>query len=450
MHSPQAGSLDDVRAWLAERAVHDAPAIHRLPLAELDDWNISPVTGDLRHDSGAFFRIGGLKVDSPDTPVSSWGQPIIHQPEIGILGILVKQIDGVLCLLMQAKMEPGNVNTVQLSPTVQATRSNYRRVHGGSATRHLDYFADLAGGRVLVDVLQSEQCSIFYKKRNRNMIVEVTEDIPIDDSYRWLTLGQVRTLLNENNVVNMNTRSVLSNLPLNALSNEKETRDDTFSAAMLASLADQDYTLEVQNWFNHIKGSAVFVADPVPLKELTDWKRSEMDVSHRSGRFFSVIGISVGSAGREVASWHQPLIAPHGQGVVAFLVSRARGRLEVLVQAKIEAGTRDVAELSPTVQGIPESYGDLPSAARPRFLDLVLSAKPEQIRYDTVLSEEGGRFYHAQHRYMVVEVGADVRDETPPPNYHWATMGQLAELIRHSGYVNIEARTLIAGMHTLW
>ena len=33
--------------------------------------------------------------------------------------------------LLQAKVEPGNINKIQISPTVQATRSNYLRIHGG-------------------------------------------------------------------------------------------------------------------------------------------------------------------------------------------------------------------------------------------------------------------------------------------------------------------------------
>ena len=46
-------------------------------------------------------------------------------------GIICKKINGKLNLLMQAKIEPGNVNCVQISPTIQATKSNFTQVHGG-------------------------------------------------------------------------------------------------------------------------------------------------------------------------------------------------------------------------------------------------------------------------------------------------------------------------------
>ncbi|CAM5359048.1 GDP-mannose 4,6-dehydratase [Streptomyces cyaneofuscatus] len=86
----------------------------------------------------------------------AWHQPIIVQPEVGILGILVKEFDGVPHFLMQAKMEPGNSNLLQISPTVQATRSNYTKAHKGADVRYLEYFRGPRQGRVLADVLQSE------------------------------------------------------------------------------------------------------------------------------------------------------------------------------------------------------------------------------------------------------------------------------------------------------
>ena len=450
LRSPHAGSLDDVRAWLAERAVADRPSIRRIPIDSLTEWSRDPDTGDLVHRSGAFFRLRGLRVHGAAGPVPTWTQPIIHQPEIGILGILARQIDGVLCLLMQAKMEPGNINGIQLSPTVQATRSNYRRMHGGAATRYLEHFTEPGHGRVLVDVLQSEQGSMSHQKRNRNMIVEVDGDVPIDDTHRWVTLGQVRRLLAEPNVVNMNARSVLSNLPLTSRSFAGRAGGTPFADALAESLADRSGVIELQNWFNTVKCDAGLRAELVPLRGISDWDDRDGQIAHAEDRFFSVLGVSVGDSQREVTSWTQPLIAPRGQGVVAFLVSRAHGRLEVLLQAKIEAGARDIAEIAPTVQAIPDSYKCVPADQHPAYLNLVEKARPEAIRFDALQSEEGGRFYHAEHRYVIVEVDADVRDAPTPPGYRWARPGQLLELLRHSGYLNIEARSLLSCLHTLW
>src|ERR1700760_1894513 len=142
MQSPTVGTLGEAYEWMAERQRANNFSVEPVEFAELDRWSFAPGTGDLVHDSGGFFQIRGVRAVRDEPDGEAWSQPVIDQPEVGILGIVTKEIDGVLCLLMQAKMEPGNVNTIQLSPTVQATRSNYLRRHGGAPTRYLEYFRE--------------------------------------------------------------------------------------------------------------------------------------------------------------------------------------------------------------------------------------------------------------------------------------------------------------------
>ena len=195
----------EFRRWFTAQRRAKRYEVRRIPFSELAGWHFQDGTGDLVHHSGRFFSVEGLHVRTAwNGPGHSWTQPIINQPEIGILGILVKEFDGVLHCLMQAKMEPGNLNTVQLSPTVQATRSNYTGVHGGTAVPYLEYFVPpRRRGRVLVDSLQSEQGAWFLRKRNRNMVVEAVGEVPGHEDFVWLTLGQLYGLLHEDNVLNM-------------------------------------------------------------------------------------------------------------------------------------------------------------------------------------------------------------------------------------------------------
>ena len=37
-----------------------------------------------------------------------------------------------------------------------------------------------------------------------------------------------------------------------------------------------------------------------------------------------------------------------------------------------------------------------------------------------------------------------------PDEYRWMTVRQVTELLQHSNYVNIQARSLLAGVHTTW
>src|SRR5215216_6252219 len=131
-----------LESWMTRRRRENPFEVDRIPFDELEGWTFASGSGDLVHDSGRFFSVQGIHVQTEYGPVAEWSQPILDQPERSILGILVREVDGVLYFLMQAKMEPGNENTVQISPTVQATRSNYTRAHNGRCAPYVEYFAE--------------------------------------------------------------------------------------------------------------------------------------------------------------------------------------------------------------------------------------------------------------------------------------------------------------------
>jgi dTDP-4-dehydro-6-deoxy-alpha-D-glucopyranose 2,3-dehydratase len=438
--------------WWSERARSNRFDVTPIPFDMLDSWRFVPGTGNLSHSSGKFFTIEGLHVRSSYGPVGEWSQPVINQPEIGILGIIVKNVDGVPHCLMQAKMEPGNVNTLQLSPTVQATRSNYTRVHQGGRTRYLEYFADPVRGRVLVDVLQSEQGSWFYRKRNRNMVVEVTDDLPLHEDFCWLPLRQVLDLLHVDNLVNMDARTVLSCMPFAPprAGSGSHHAPAAFRRALARSLdpfAGARHELgEILSWFTGEKTRHEVSTRLVPARQLAGWKRTDHEIAREDGKHFRVIAVNVEASNREVPSWRQPLLAPVSRGIIAFLAKAIEGVVHVLVHARVEPGFVDAAELGPTLQLLRENYAGLP---QPRYLDYVLGADPARIRFDAFLSEEGGRFYDAQNRYQVIEVEDDFPLDCPR-DYRWVTLGQLSELLRHSHYLNVQARSLVACLHSLW
>ncbi|MET9677245.1 NDP-hexose 2,3-dehydratase family protein [Streptomyces sp. NPDC006482] len=420
---------DGVAEWLAERLRAHRFRVDRIPFADLDGWMFAPGTGDLVHHSGRFFSVEGVGVTVAGGPVPSWQQPIIHQPEVGILGILAKEIDGVLHFLMQAKMEPGNRNLLQLSPTVQATRSNYTKVHKGSDVRYLEYFVDPRRGRVLADVLQSEHGSWFLRKANRNVLVETDDDVPPHEDFRWLTLGQIGRLLRLDNLVNMDSRTVLAGLPT-------PSAGDTLARALHTDL-------ELLSWITAQRARHEVRVERLPLAGVRGWHRTSSTVERADGRYFRVVAVAVEAGSREVTGWTQPLVEPAGRGVTAFLTRRIGGVPHLLVHARVEAGLLDVLELAPTVQYTPENYAHLDPADRPPFLAEVLAAEPRRIRYEAVHSEEGGRFLDAESRYLIVEADPDAPAE-PPEGYLWITPGQLGALARHARYVNVQARTLLA------
>ena len=207
-------SNNDVLTWIDDRRNSIQTVVHQIPIDSLKNWNINYLTGDISHESGGFFSIEGIRVRTNWGNLSDWDQPIINQREIGFLGFIAKKFNGVLHFFVQAKIEPGNINIVQISPTLQATRSNYSQIHKGKKPRYLEYFNGEKKVKRLLDQLQSEQGARFLRKRNRNIIVELLDNEKIEphDDFRWLTIGQIKELIKLDNIVNMDTRTVLSGI----------------------------------------------------------------------------------------------------------------------------------------------------------------------------------------------------------------------------------------------
>ena len=122
---------ESIKLWLSEKGKANNHAVTREKLDQLKGWEYKQGNTILRHASGRFFCVLPIAVITNWGNVEAWTQPIMDQPEIGILGIITKEINGTLYFLMQAKCEPGNINICQLSPTLQATKSNYTQVHKG-------------------------------------------------------------------------------------------------------------------------------------------------------------------------------------------------------------------------------------------------------------------------------------------------------------------------------
>ncbi|GHT77552.1 dNDP-4-keto-6-deoxy-glucose-2,3- dehydratase [Bacteroidia bacterium] len=444
-------SLEEIKEWIEYRNKVIDVQVERVPFASLEKW-YQDTDGSLIHSSGRFFSIQGIRIETDYGSVSNWTQPIINQPEVGYLGILTKEFNGVLYFLMQAKIEPGNVNCVQISPTLQATKSNYRQIHQGQKPNYLDYFVNATPSQIILDQLQSEQGARFLRKRNRNIIIKVDEAVEAHEDFRWMTLGQIKELMREDNKVNMDTRTVLSGLKISDFlspMNDTKNLSDFGKGMILSSTTNHSYcsTTEHLSWLSSLKSKYDLWVNPFPLNEMTDWQLLPDEISRKDNKYFKIIGVKVIISNREVKSWYQPLVQPMQQGICAFIIKKINGIYHFLIQAKLECGNFDVLELAPTVQCLTGNIED-PDTVRPPFLDYVLNAPQEKIIYDTLQSEEGGRFYKEQNRNLLIEADDSLPMELPP-HYTWMTLKQIYKFLRFNNYLNIQSRSLIAAINYL-
>ncbi|HEX5774887.1 MAG TPA: NDP-hexose 2,3-dehydratase family protein [Candidatus Paceibacterota bacterium] len=202
--------IQPILHWLKERQASYPVTVGEVGVNEVEGWKTDPVSGDITHESGKFFSIIGVKVTgASDREVPSWSQPMLKQEEIGISGVLMQKKDGVTQYLFYAKFEPGNIDTVQISPALQVSEGNLSIAHKGKRPRLAEYF-DGTKGTLVASVEGVEDGGRFYHKVNRSMLVEVDESevVPITEDYIWLTVPQIKELLRVDRVVNSLARNV--------------------------------------------------------------------------------------------------------------------------------------------------------------------------------------------------------------------------------------------------
>jgi oxidase EvaA len=414
-------NIEPIIQWLQERQKSIFFEVKEIPLSKLDEWHYDQDQGSWVHQSGNFFSIRGIEVKTDFGSVKHWNQPIISQPEIGILGILSKRIEGKRKYLMQVKMEPGNINILQISPTVQATKSNYAQVHKGKKTNYLEYFTNPMNSKTLIDLLQYEQGGRFYRKLNRNMLMDIEEDIPLLEDYCWMTSEEIGLLLKIDNIVNMDSRSVFSCL----LKKDEDENPIHTESAILNRLSKikTHYHLETK-W--------------IALDKLKDWRFGNDLIEHKNKKYFSVIGVETTAGNREVKNWKQPILKETNIGLSGFIIKEMNKTMHYLAQVLFEAGKKSV-KFAPTVQC--SDYKNRGGSVK--YLGLLLNGG--KILYDKIQSEEGGRFYHFQNRNMIVQIEDDIEIGD---HFIWLTYNQIIDLIAQ-GYYNIEARTLMASWNSL-
>ena len=98
-----------INNWLKVEKNKNKISVKVISLSKLDKWNYTKTK--ISHRSGKFFKIIGLKVKT-NFFKKNWDQPIIEQKEVGILGIIKNNHNKYL---LQAKVEPGNKNKLQIS-----------------------------------------------------------------------------------------------------------------------------------------------------------------------------------------------------------------------------------------------------------------------------------------------------------------------------------------------
>ncbi len=438
-------SLMEICEWIEDIKRTTHVKIEECSINDSSFWFYDDYNGEILNRKRSFFSVKGMRMFCDEKFMKE--QPMIIQPEIGYLGIICKEIDGTINFLMQAKIEPGNINAVQISPTIQATKSNFTRAHGGKLPPYFQYFENASRYRIICDTIQPEQSARFYRKKNRNIVILIDDEIEVHKNYCWMTLGQLKYFLKQNNVVNMDTRTVLSCIPFgNAFvgaSTAAQIADRFSDKALFCSIfaSSGENVTDIRYFLNNYQMYHEIKTMPIPLNQLVDWKVDEYGVSSRKQSDFVVKYYNIQIDGREVHEWDQPLFKATNSAIFGLFTAVINEKRYFLVSVRSDIGTENMLEIAPTVQ-LDGSMADLPLGGGINALFLS-KMKEGKFLVDVMLSEEGGRFYHEENRNVIIEIEQEEIGELPE-GFFWLDYASIMKLLQLTTLVNIQLRNLLA------
>lgn len=202
--------LQDIIQWITSLKFKYELDVTPVGISEMQNWIYDGNT--IHHESSKYFDVMGCRVEIGNREVVSWDQPMVRSAQEGLMGFIVKKINGIYHFLVQAKLESGNFDIVEMAPTVQCLTGNYRKGKNEYTIPYLEQILNAPKDKIWYSSYQSEEGGRFFQEQNLNIIVEVGEEFPIEveENYCWLTLNQMLSFVTYNNYLNIAARSLLS------------------------------------------------------------------------------------------------------------------------------------------------------------------------------------------------------------------------------------------------
>lgn len=412
-------SVNELHEYLSQKKHNSTALTEFIGLSELDKWSFDK-NGNFSHESGRFFKVTGICYED----ISSG---ILLQSDIGTLGVIYTFIDGVLHFLIQFQEEPGSIGPFQLFSTIQATKSNYSRVHGGNLPPYWNQFKNLPTENILHEGILSEQGSRYYQKYNRNVVIYSEKVLEELENFKWMTLGQLYSFHNIENSIASCLRSVLS--LLKPLSNSEQKKQKVKKLNLKLNTNKDEYKIESRIQDN-VKDFYKPTDDCIEINTMLDK--------------FLIKAVKVDIKGREVKSWSQPIVVENKNFNYYLFRIFHKKQIYYLWKVTKEPGYSFGFMYGPSV--LDTSY----LKNQNDFDNIVKNLEnfgKVTLNKTFVMSEEGGRFWRSTATHHIYDVNVEKLDLISK-DYLLFDDFETQHLLE-AGFLSIEARSLLYFSNTL-
>lgn len=223
----------------------------------------------LTNQKSDFFNIGLYKT------LSSTSQFLIEQKLPALVVLLIAEIQGEDFAILNCRFEPGLIDKINFTSTIQSTPNNYLQSHKGKSTHFIEVIDQPNKyGEVIYDGVQFDWGNFYITKTKRYLMIKLNTIPELPSGFVWFQIKKFKQLVMEKQLITNDLRVCIA--LLQGLSKQKQQLKTEVSPAYL------NHSLEC-----------------IPFSI-----NSTDSLNHR------IVFCKVTTQTREVKSWIQPLISP--------------------------------------------------------------------------------------------------------------------------------------------
>jgi oxidase EvaA len=175
-----------------------------VPIKTLKGWQVTESGIQDKSDSGIWIDM--FDVQRRAREVSSWQQPLMACKNIGLVVLLMRQINKQPEFLVTIDNEFGVSGQKTILPSYL--------IYPGENNEDKTNF--IIGGSVISEMIQSEEGGRFYQNESVFKVIEISNEITINNNQRWISLSELRSILKTSCFASYQLRCI-SSLILNLL-----------------------------------------------------------------------------------------------------------------------------------------------------------------------------------------------------------------------------------------
>lgn len=179
------------------------------------------------------------------------------------------------------------------------------------------------------------------------------------------------------------------------------------------------------------------------IQSLKNWRIDKGKIYHKSNQFFSVEGVKVKNARREVKKWDQLIFnQPHG-GLLAFVVRETKKYgIEFLLCLRSEPGDKNI-KFCPSFSATKSNMNRAHGGKRTDLYEIIIKKKGAKIIAKSAQNEEGARFWRKRNENWLVQLKDPHNKLTKKENFVWANIWQIKRLCLEECMINPYVKTIL-------